>query len=1056
LEGSFHGLFSQGYLPAMFQVLHSSAGAGKTHALVKHYLSHCLKGDDPTAYRQVLALTFTNKAAAEMKERVMQYLEALAKGRVNEGRFADVMEHLVRTSGSDQGTITRRADAVLSHMLHHWSDVAISTIDTFTRRVVQPFARDLQLDHELRMTTEQKHYLDRAVEELIGEAGQEPTLTGLLTEVCLQLLHEERPWDPEKPLRDLSQELTKESAIVPLQRLSALDVDGMLELARSLRGQERAFVASMVALGNKALKLIQDQGLSEKDFFQSGRGIIGYFRKLASTESVPPPPNSHAIKTIDEGKWAGGKADASAMAALDIIVPELEQIYWHVEDLRGTEIRAHIIRRAVSRELPTAFTLISLEDRLESIKREDGVAFFSDLTRKVAQVVKHEPVPFIHERMGERYRHYLIDEFQDTSLLQWNALLPLVDNALSAGGSALLVGDAKQAIYRWRNGEVRLFTNFPKLFGRDPDDEAEAEREKTLVRNYMEATPLANNHRSASTIIAFNNAIFESLGALLPEQLRTVYADHAQGIIKPEEGLVHLKRLEKDVKGDDLKEAYCAFTMLCIRQALEDGFSPGDIAVLVRGKSVGHVVAAHLVANDLAVVSPDGLQLSGDPLIESLIDLMRFIHTEDVTAAARATQYLAMLRSSIGKDGIDPYANNLALPDPVKMIRSWLAEHHYPRLRTTVADLVTELARALGYKPGSDVQLLTLLDEVHAWTTDNGQDIGGFIAHWERTGGQRSIAPPEHGQAVQVMTVHKAKGLQFPVVIVPQITMASRGNHGERHWIAPGDAVPELAVALIREGKELTEAELPELQEENELRLLDLLNLTYVAFTRPEQRLYGMLSESATDAVSKGLLAYMEEHGSEGVLEIGQRSAPWKTIEPRTTSVLNDVSSGNALGSVVLRFEAPMDWDPEDPDPKRAFGNAVHYILERVLVPEQLDAGIAEAIDTGMITAEAAALLAVDLKALLYSPNVRPWFDARSEVRNEATIITAEGKALRPDRVLFDDGLVRVLDIKTGKPDAAHHEQVRSYMAQLIQLGHPRVEGALLYVGQGLLENVTA
>jgi ATP-dependent exoDNAse (exonuclease V) beta subunit len=435
---------------------------------------------------------------------------------------------------------------------------------------------------------------------------------------------------------------------------------------------------------------------------------------------------------------------------------------------------------------------------------------------------------------------------------------------------------------------------------------------------------------------------------------------------------------------------------------------------------------------------------------------MRFLHAEDPTAAARAIQYQAMLRRVTGQDVVDPFADSTTLPDPVKMIRRWLAENEHPRLRTTVADLVTELARAVGYRPGEDVQLLTLLDEVHAWTTDNGQDIGGFIAHWERTGGQRSIAPPEHGQAVQVMTVHKAKGLQFPVVIIPQISMSSRGNHGERHWIEPGGAIPELAVALVREAKDLNEAELPELKEENELRLLDLLNLTYVAFTRPEQRLYGMLSESAMDAVSRGLLAYMDAHGTEGALELGARHAPWRSRTAMPSEVLNDVSSGDAMGSLVLRFEAPEDWDPEDPDPKRSFGNAVHYVLERVLVPEHLEAAIAEAVDTGMLTSEASATLTAELKTLLDSPSVRPWFDPRSVVRTEATIITAEGNALRPDRVLFDEGLVRVLDIKTGRPDAAHHDQVRAYMERLAQLGHPRVEGALLYVRQGILETVGA
>lgn len=1044
------------YLPPMFQVLHSSAGAGKTHALVKHYLAHCLSGDDPAAYRQVLALTFTNKAAAEMKERVMQYLEALAAGRVNEARYADVMAHIEAGSGQDAGTVAKRAQAVYSHMLHHWSDVAISTIDTFTRRVVQPFARDLRLDHELRMTTEQGYYLDRAVDELIGEAGLEPTLTGLLTEVCLQLLHEERPWDPEKPLRELSQELTKESSIVPLQRLGTLDIDQLRSIIQRLRQQVQDFRAEMVALGQKALVLIEKNGLVEKDFHQGGRGIIGYFRKLADTDVIPPAPNSYVNTTITEGKWVSGSASASAVAALQNLSPELESIFRHVEGLRPTAMRAQVIRLAVSRQLPTAFTLLSLEDRLETIKLRDGVAFFSDLTRKVAEVVKHEPAPFIHERMGERYRHYLIDEFQDTSLLQWNALLPLVDNALSTGGSALLVGDAKQAIYRWRNGEVRLFTEFPKLFGRDPSDLAEAERERTLERNFSEATPLTDNHRSSSTIIAFNNTVFGELAGLLPEKLRTVYNGHAQGVIRPQEGLVHLQLVEGDIGGEAKKEAQCAFTLQRIREALEDGYIPGDIAVLVRGKATGGLITAHLIQNELSVVSPDGLRLSGDPFIELLMDLLRTLHMADPAAAARVVQYQAMLSAPSGQHTVDPFAHTEDIPDPAKSVRRWLAQRGNPHLRSTLADLVIELARAMDRKPGEDVQLLTLLDEIHAWTTENGQDIGGFLEHWERTGGQRSVTPPEHGQAVQVMTIHKAKGLQFPVVIIPEMIMAGRSGAGERHWIAPGDAVPELPLALVSTGKELKEAEIPELLEEQELRTLDNLNLIYVAFTRAEQRLYGMISEKASDPVSKRLVDYIQANGAAGGLELGQRNDPWIRKDPEATLVLADVSSGDALGSMVLRYEAPADWDPADPDPYRAFGNAVHYILERVSSTDQLDKAIAEAVDTGMLSAAAAPKLAADLKAVLDSPSVRRWFAPGIPVRTEATIITAEGKSLRPDRLIFDGELVRVLDIKTGKPDPAHQDQVRSYMERMVELGHSNVEGALLYVRDGLLQIVAA
>jgi ATP-dependent exoDNAse (exonuclease V) beta subunit len=1013
----------------------------------------CLRRPDPATYRQVLALTFTNKAAGEMRERVMDYLKALTTVQGEEGPIADVMTHVVREAEIDATTVSQRAGAVLEHMLHHWSDVAISTIDAFTRRVVQPFARDLQLDHELRMTTEQKHYRDLAVTALIGEAGVEPTLTGLLTEVCLQLLHEERRWDPEKPLHDLSDELTKESAIVPLQRLATLEPQVVLDLAKDLRKQLRAFEEAMRSLGEEALVLIDRAGISANDFYQGNKGITSYFSRLAATEVVPQAPNSYAIKTISEGKWHGGKTSTQARDAIDRIAPELQRIYEQVEGLRDSGIRAQLIRQAVSRELLTAFALHALDERLEAIKQADGVAFFSDLTRKVAQVVKHEPVPFIHERMGERYRHFLIDEFQDTSLLQWNALLPLVDNALGSGGSALLVGDAKQAIYRWRNGEVRLFTNFPRLFGRDPEDAAEYQREQTLVRTYARSEPLNGNYRSASTIIEFNNTLFGALAKELPETFRSVYEGHEQEVVKDKVGLVHLKRLPKDEKGEARQEAFLAFVLDGVREALADGYAPGDIAVLVRGKKLGREVAGHLVAHDIAVISPDGLQLSGDPLIELLIDLLRFLHADDAAAAARAIQYKSMLTAAMDHDTCDPFAGD-ALPEPAPMLRKWLAAHGAPTLRSTLADLITVLARALGHKPGTDVQLLTLLDEAHAWTMEHGQDIGGFLEHWERTGGERSVAPPDHGQAVQVMTVHKSKGLQFPVVILPNASMGGGNNTAERFWVDPGDTVPELPVALVRESAALRDAMLPELEEAEQLRHLDLLNMTYVAFTRAEQRLLAQVPEAATDVVSTGILAFMAEQGNENEYRTGERKPPWKTRQRTEQHELGDVSSGDAWAGVALRLEAPEDWDPTDPDPKRMFGNAVHHVLEHVRTAADLENAIAEAVDLGLLDQDKAGTLAVELEQMLSAPDMEPWFGSSHELRTEATLITPEGKALRPDRVVFDGTVMRVLDIKTGLPSAAHQEQVRHYMEHLSALGHARVEGALLYVRSRTIEPV--
>lgn len=1034
----------------MFQVLHSSAGAGKTHALVKHYQGHCLGTDDHGAYRHVLALTFTNKAAGEMKERVIQYLGMLAAGHVEDGRIKDLLHHITTMRGATEQEIQERARRCLKHMLHHWSDVAISTIDSFTRKVVRPFARDLQLDHDLNMTTEEDHYRALAVEALIAEAGHDDRITELLSEVCSQLLHEERKWDPEKPLLELSGELSKESSIGPLQKLRNMDPATVAPLAERLRTGERMLRRQVNALGETALALIRDAGIAVEEMAYGRNGIISYFKKLCAFQEDWDPPGSNTLKVIENDKWHSSKAGPASMAALERISGELLRIFQEAEKLREEKHRDHVIKRAVLRELLPSYALHELDLRLEQVKARDAVAFFSDLTRRVSEVVKGEPVPFIYERLGERYRHFLIDEFQDTSIQQWNALLPLIDNALGSGGSALLVGDAKQAIYRWRNGEVRLFQHFPELFGRD-DDPASMEREKTLRTHFMEGEKLAFNYRSASTIINFNNTLFDELKCRLPASLISIYDDHQQEIKRMEPGLVQLQVLPKELKGEARVAEIQRSTLEAVENAIADGFAPGDIAILVRGRNLGRTVAEHLIAHGHSVVSPDGLRLSGDPVIELLIDQLRFLHTQDPAAAARIAQFKGMLEATAEQGAVEWLSKADGLPSPVALLEQWLADHDHPQLRTTIAALIGELARANGLRPGDDAQILTLQDEAHAWTTAHGQDIGGFLEHWERSGGQRSVEPPDNGQAVQVMTVHRSKGLQFPVVIVPNACMSTRGDHGERIWVDPGDAVPELDVALVRNSKSLRSAGLQEIEEETGLSMLDALDLLYVAFTRPEQRLHALVPEAGADAVTEGLLEYIGQHGEQGCLIIGERMRPWSTRSTGNSGTITDVGGDPRKTTLELRLEAPADWQPADPDPYRSHGNLVHDLLAQVEHAGDLPLVIERALLSGDLSPEQGAQLHTRLAPMLSSAELRPYFGDQLQVRSECSILLKDGGTLRPDRVVEDEHTIRVLDIKTGKPSDAHVEQVRTYMHHLAELTGKQAEGALFYVRDGSL-----
>jgi ATP-dependent exoDNAse (exonuclease V) beta subunit len=1026
----------------MFLVLHSSAGAGKTHALVKHYLRHCLRTEDHAAYRHVLALTFTNKAAAEMKERVMRYLEQLSKGDLDSGAMRDLLEHLKEASHVDEIELARRADVVLGHMLHHWSDVAISTIDSFTQRVVKPFARDLRLDHDLQMTTEEGYYRDRAVGALIEAAGSDERITRILSAACAQLLHEERSWDPARPLRELSRELQKESSIRPLEQLRSFSLDELFPLIERLRVEEATFRRQVNELGKAALQLFADHGIQEADVAYGKGGILGYFRKLASFTDEWSAPGVQTLKPFDTGKWHSGKADPAAIAALDLIANPLTGLFQKAEQMREGPFRSYLIQRAVARDLMPAFALHELDAKLEELKHDDGVAFFSDLTRRVSEVVKDEPVPFIYERLGEHYRHFLIDEFQDTSLLQWNALLPLIENAISTGGSTLLVGDAKQAIYRWRNGEVRLFVELPKLFGRG-NEPMEVQREESLVRSFSEGERLDHNRRSTKRIIALNNALFGSLAELLPEELRKVYDHHDQRDARSELGLVRIDLAEGAARGEEAQQALVDHAQRCLEQAIDAGFAPGEVAVLVRSKRVGRAIAEHFLGLGHAVVSPDGLQLAADPAIQLLIGSLRFLHAGDAASAIQVLQWRAILDGEEDAGTVPLFPPSADPPKPVDLVRRWLRDHGDPRLRTTVSALVAELAHAHGFRPAEDASVLTLLDEVHNWTMDHAQDIGGFLEHWERSGGDRSTAPPADDRAIQVMTVHKSKGLQFPVVIVPDARMSGGVNHGELFWVDPGSAVPELHKALIRDNKTSRGAELPELIEEEGLRTLDALNLLYVAFTRAEHRLYAYVP-AATDAVTKGLAEFVRTRP-----EIAEAAEDAEPAEPTPAATiagpLIDVSSGNRP-ELTMRFEAPEDWDPAAPGTQRAYGTAVHAVIAATRTTEDLPKALERAVAIGDLSEKEAATLLLELEPMISSPELRPWFESGSEVYPEAALITADGQSIRPDRMLVEGDRIRVLEIKSGKPSPAHEEQVHSYLDLLREIGHTNVDGTLWYL----------
>lgn len=1037
--------------PVGFFVLRSSAGAGKTHALVKHYLRACLCSPDPGAYRRALALTFTNKAAGEMKARVLGYLQGLAKGNTTDGRLADVRADLLQRTGLTEEALAARAQAMHHHMLHHWSQLAISTIDAFTRRITRPFARDLQLDNDLEMTTEEDFYLQAAVDRLLEAAVEDDGLRKVLTETCRQLLEDEQDWNARKPLHALAKELIKESAVGPLQALRDQRPEDAIALAGELRSWCNAHAQRMREFGKQGLVFCKDNDLGPDDLSYGDKGVLSWFRKVArfpQEDFAPLPPSRK--QGLEDGKLAGSKVPKPEAARVNALAPAVLSIVQRAEAEHAANGKRFIVSAAVLGKLMPTAALQALDEHLDAAKQEDGVAFFSDLTRKVADLVREEHASFIHERIGERYLHYLIDEFQDTSRLQWTSLLPLVENALGNNGSALIVGDAKQAIYRWRNGDVRQFMALPRLHDRDGFIDGAA-RENALVMASKEPEPLPFNYRSTRTVVEFNNGLFAHLAQGLPSQLSSAYAGQEQRVKNEHTGLVHVRITSKEEQNESEDGVERAFLLESVQQAMEDGFAPGDIAVLVQAHSQGARIATWLSGAGHEVTSADAMRLGADKGATMLIDLLRYVTQLDPSAGMRAIQAYALIHGSVQSGSlsweVEDTEDPLAAMDPF-----------HDAAQLTGADkglrpLLMALARMAGLDHTSDAHVLFLLDQAHAFSVQHGDDVPGFLEHWERTGSAGVVETPPSPTAISIVTVHKSKGLEYPVVILPY-TERKGGRREDLIWMNPGAVAPQRPQALVALTKELAGTDVPEATEEQAEQALDKLNMLYVACTRAEERLY-LLLDPASGELTQRVIAHLEAQGvADGKYISGERTK--QTVKTASSTAQALVGNGTSAlrPPVLLRMEAPEEWDPANPDPFRSRGNALHDIVARTATAQDLPISVEEAVRQGLIAGSEKEAALAQLSPALSSPALAPWFDGSHEVRSEVALITADGHTVRPDRLAFTPQGIRVLDLKTGAPRRGHRKQVLTYMQVLREAGETVLDGHLFYLESGQLERV--
>ncbi|HEY6159681.1 MAG TPA: UvrD-helicase domain-containing protein, partial [Bacteroidia bacterium] len=1021
-----------------FTVYRSSAGSGKTFTLVKEYLLLALSDGQvpPQKYRHILAITFTNKAAAEMKERVVNALRGLSANDHNKlsGSIKTLFEILQKELNIPPHELGARAENVLQAILHNYSDFAIGTIDGFTHKVIRTFAHDLHLPLNFEIEMDSEKLLSEAIDLLMSRIGSDEQLTRALVEFTEAKADEEKNWDIEYDLAKFASNLLKEDGEIHLKNLRELTTKDFFTIRDEVAGTIKKFEAEVKSIAGEALSLLQKNELTAESFYQGRNGIHTYFRKLKEGDVDYIRPNSHVARTVSENKWPGGKTSSIDKAKIENIKPVLVRHFNDLQALAEKEYEHYVLCREINRRIYSLAVLNEIEKLMIEHKKENNVLHISEFNRIIANIVMHQPVPFIYERLGEKFNHFLLDEFQDTSFLQWNNLLPLIDNSLAENNFNMLVGDGKQSIYRWRGGEVELFAQLPKVSGSDQNTLLK-ERERSL-ENHFRLKNLDKNFRSKREIVELNNELFRFASqTFLPQAHQQIYSDLEQEADPTNTGgYIRIEFLPRET--EDINETARSKTLELVRELQKENFRLKDIAIITRNNKEGSLIASHLIGNNIGVISSESLLLKNSAEVNFLVSLLRFIDEPgDIVPRTGILQYL-IANNKIKEEDFHTRLVFINSATAISGLLALLKEHGFDLNASILAkmplyELSEELVRIFGLGNKAPAYVQFFLDEILAYGLRNPNNISEFLNWWGERSEKASVIVPEAMDAVNVMTIHRSKGLEFPAVIMPYANWQMDKGKDEL-WIEVDESIaPKMSSALVPNSKALEKTVYaPVYQEEYGKALLDNINLLYVAMTRPSERLYMITTfPGPKKNLSKIFTGFLEHKmlfdPNKLIYEFG-KGIPHKQKESILTQ---SISLGNFIShhwrdKVQIRQSAGDAWDDSEKQEKRSSGILLHNALARVIDHTQVKSALEAMLNEGLLTGAEEKEMELQLNALLSVQDIRKFFEPGRQVKNESELLMPGGESFRPDRVIIQDKKAIVLDYKTGIEKKTHKKQL--------------------------------
>lgn len=1042
-----------------YTVINASAGSGKTYALVQRLLMICLRyPNQQQSIRNILALTFTNKAANEMKERILSWLGNFAAGNYAEN--ADLKN--IQKAFEEQGLkitideLHNRSKKLLDHILHNYSTLNIGTIDRFNSRLVRSFSYELGLAKNFNLEIEAEPYLIEAVDKMLDQIGENETISNSFMDYVDYSLENNERINLNKNLYDSAKEFVKDIHYEHLKNNESFDDANYEDIKNTLRKEIILNKKQSAELAAAAIDLFKSRNIEIEDFAQGKNGIGGFFTKVIDfyqqkRAGFPFPTTQEESVINNYRKGASSKSKHKETDILEILDQLIEcrmrLILLYIETQKKEKVLSALLPLKVNKDI---------QDELKKIEEENDLVLLSKFNILINENLKNEPSAFIYEKVGSQFQHYFFDEFQDTSELQWQNFVPLRDHSVSSENTSFtLVGDPKQSIYRFRGGESKLMLDIIN--------------KKEFSPKEADLLVLKDNWRSARNIVQFNNELYQYHSENLEEEHKNIFGTDAEQSPKSKiDGRVKVNLIE-NLTNEEFYDDTSESMRKDIQECLNNGFKFSDITILCRGnfdifsysQKLGNLkVNYNGEETNIKTISDKGLTLELSNTLKAVIEFLRWeINPKNRTCLIMMMYHLNTLGKIHMSDFTLDMLEILSIESHDEILQFiqqkyalQLKQDNFPRFN--LYNFIEYYINEFSVENKETDFLLNFLEMLFNFTQNAGVSTKEFLKYWDEEASSYTIQASENIDAIQIMTIHKSKGLEFPIVFIPMINKNRDSEFTNWFETSESAALKSVNINQFSKNLEVYDEQIQSFNKKNSYKnLIDRLCLQYVATTRPVEQLFFYLQKANKTSNNLELLEFIQTKNTENADEFDlyevnpemlkkhskTKSSTFKTQNIQNLKNVNEKTTSIKIATPSKNYQVRNE--------KVRIGLFVHELLSKINTEKDINKVLEGYALEGQITIEEKNEIQATLQEII--KKYAEFFDDKWEVINEKDIMISEnGESYisRPDRILKSEEGYIIVDFKTGEPKEKDELQVQGYKNILKRLGKKVIKTQIIYL----------